>query len=188
MTLAHRSAAQGVETGNPDLRIVSGRDAAAINAGDVTHSFVTQRLIGGIWQYPRVMNISNAGRVGIGNSLSGGSSSMLSVGMGANKLSIDDAGSPRLNRGAKDYILGSGACIGFNASRQSDAAYACAPGLLDADNANSGSRNGGALIWADVQVGAQFYVPAQQQRQRRGREYNQLLLRQPGASLPRNEG
>ncbi|MDO7850754.1 hypothetical protein [Hymenobacter convexus] len=98
------------------------------------------------------MNITNAGRVGIGNQLLYGSRSMLSVGLGANSLSIDDAGSYRVrSNGNRDYVLGGGACIGFNASRQSDAAFACDPGLLDSYNPNSDSRNGGALIWGDVE-------------------------------------
>lgn len=148
---AHRGAAQGIETNNPDLRIISG--TAASNPGDVTHSFIVHRPLpnGGGWDYPRVMNISNTGRVGIGNKLFYGSPSMLSVGMEANRFTVDDVGSPRLNNGAKNYLSGGGACIGFNASRQGDAAFACEPGLLDADNANSDKRNGGALIWADVE-------------------------------------
>ena len=157
MTLAHRSAAQGsyLENSPTDIRLISGVNA--FNSTDVTHSFQVRRALGNNqYSWTRVMNITNAGRVGIGYSLNGGSHPMLSVGMGANKVSIDDSGSPRVNRGAKDYLLGSGACIGFNASRQEDAAYACASGLLDADNANSGQRNGGSLIWAELDGALNF--------------------------------
>ena len=157
MALAHRSAAQGsyLENSPTDIRLISGTNAS--NPTDVTHTFLVRRSLGNAqYGWANVMNISNAGRVGIGYSLGNGSRSLLSVGLGANNVSIDDAGSPRLNRGTNNYITGSGACIGFNASRQPDAAYACDPGLLDAGNANSGWRNGGALIWAELDGALNF--------------------------------
>ncbi|GAA3987347.1 hypothetical protein [Hymenobacter antarcticus] len=96
------------------------------------------------------MRITNTGRVGIGNGLPDyWPSSMLNVGLGANNVSIDDVGSARYNGGlaANNFIAGGGACIGFNAARQTDAAFACRPSSL---GAASGSKNGGALIWADL--------------------------------------
>jgi hypothetical protein len=120
---------------------------ASTAAEAVTHEFIAQRPGE---NYPRIIYITNKGKVGIGLNASY-PRSMLSVGVGTNNLSIDDAGSVRINRGVKNYVAGGGACIGFNAARQGDAAYACDPGPLDADNASLGNRNGGALIWGDVE-------------------------------------
>ncbi|MBR7721909.1 hypothetical protein KCG47_15745 [Microvirga sp. SRT04] len=70
--------------------------------------------------------------------------SMLNVGTGNYAVSMDEVGSERRNnQGALiPGVAKGGACVGFNASRQPDADIAC-----DANAA--GSRNGGALIWAE---------------------------------------
>jgi hypothetical protein len=128
VTLARQGVAQSIVYINPDLHLVGGD--RAVNDGDVTHSFVVLRSlgVGAGYDYPRVMNISNYGRVGIGNRLYGGARTMLSVGTGVYNLSVDEVGSPRPKApGQTDYVTKGGACIGFNAARQSDAAFACDP-------------------------------------------------------------
>lgn len=144
-----------METNSQDgvIRFVAGLGAStAVEA--VTHEFIAQRPGE---NYPRTIFITNKGKVGIGlNAVV--PRSMLSVDMGANNVSIDDAGSPRYNGGiaTTDFLMGASACLGFNAARQSDAAYACEPGLLDASSSGSEHRNGGALIWAELSGALNF--------------------------------
>ena len=105
------------------------------------------------------MRVTNAGRVGIGNSL--GASiplSMLNVSMGVSRFSVDEIGSSRPNNGRLIAgVAGGGACIGFNASRQADASFVCEPdGAFAPNGTTPNSRNGGALIWADVEGSLNF--------------------------------
>jgi hypothetical protein len=116
-------------------------------------------LSGGGYDYPRVLRITNAGRVGIGNNISFITpASMLTVGVGANALTVDELWGRRYNDNRLanvDGIPKAGACIGFNASRQSDAAIGCTLSTDPVTGASTG-RNGGALIWADDEGGLSF--------------------------------
>ena len=76
---------------------------------------------------------------------------MLNVGTGLYNVTMDEIGSTRYNT-PRGYIVGvpnGGACVGFNAARQSDAAVSCDP-----DPSNT--HNGGALIWADGEGSLSF--------------------------------
>lgn len=134
--------------GTGNINIVSGGNV--LNPNDVTHNFLVRRNSPGT--YAAVLRIVNNGRVGIGRNLSLYEQvSMLNVGQGANRMTVDEAGSVRNGVRGDNYIPGAGACIGFNASRKSDASYECEPGLLDEGNLTSTEkRNGGALIWSTL--------------------------------------
>ena len=153
----HHSTAQStVENTSTDMRLISG--PTATNPDDITHSFLVRRVSPRI-DYAPVLRIVNNGRVGIGLNLNFKDPvSMLNVGEDANRVSIDDAGSSRLNGGLgrNDFIAGAGACIGFNVSRKADASYECNPGIINAGNPNSEKRNGGALIWAGLDGALNF--------------------------------
>ena len=128
------------------IRFVAGLGASTM-AESVTHEFIAQRPGE---NYPRILYITNKGKVGIGLNANP-PRSMLSVGTGLYNVSADEIGSTRYNnpRGYMAGIPNGGACVGFNAARQADAAVAC-----EADATNT--HNGGALIWADGEGSLSF--------------------------------
>ena len=152
LALAQRGTAQNsyLENSPVDLRLVGG--TTATNPNNLTHSFLVRGTTSTRADWSPVLRVTNAGRVGIGYDLTGIiPSSRLNVGTGANGFSVDELWETRYNSNLNTFINGvtrAGVCIGFNATRQTDAAIGCAVSVDPVTFASTG-RNGGALIWAD---------------------------------------
>lgn len=124
LTAFTASAQSYVQTSPGFIAYVTDASAAASASGTIVHSFQLRNQAGA---YPRLLQISDYGKVGIGNLNSWEIRSLLNVGAGMGSLAVD--------------VLNGGACLGFNAMRQNygNKFYF----------ATNGTDNGGSLIWAD---------------------------------------
>lgn len=129
---------------NASIGYVAGATGSTVG---VAHSF----MVRDVNAWPSLFKIMRNGRVGVGSNV-GLPNSFFNVGAGAYNLSVDELTSTRPNNdyGSVPGIPGAGACIGFNAARQPDAAIGCALTTYTVNNATV-SRNGGVLIWGEAE-------------------------------------
>lgn len=136
--------------------MVSVSGSGLVNSGDVTYDFQVRRFINGNNEYPSILRMTNAGRIGIGSLESWELRSTLNVGANMNSISVDNFAGTTLGTVNGLPVVG-GACIGFNAARQiPDANYPNGSFFLGPNGTTPATKNGGAVIWADVEGGLSF--------------------------------